>query len=294
MKDTDYVGTEIYSRFNNSPSLNKKALLERMYIRVLTELCINRFKWVGMPDSVDLRFLEYMLFNRGLVVFYHDNDYARFMALQAAGVGKINMYDNPTKFTVIGNTMINKTLDAKECVPIWANYLRVPDWDIVRVYASQLAEAQRTIEINMISARNPVVLAVDTNERLSLINTFRQLQEGVPVIHGTQSLNPQALQEKMYALNMGVDKDAVLNAQIAKSRIWNECMTMLGIDNANQDKKERMVVAEVGANDGQVLASRAVAMNAREQAAEQINRMYLGLNVSVHWNLDNTATQPEV
>jgi hypothetical protein len=57
-------------------------------------------------------------------------------------------------------------------------------------------------------------------------------------------------------------------------------MGMLGINGANQDKKERLVAAEVGANDEQVQASRNVALNARQFACEQINQLW-GLNVSV-------------
>jgi hypothetical protein len=57
-------------------------------------------------------------------------------------------------------------------------------------------------------------------------------------------------------------------------------MGLLGINNANQDKKERLVAAEVGANDEQVQATRNIALNARQQAAERINKLY-GLSVEV-------------
>lgn len=67
---------------------------------------------------------------------------------------------------------------------------------------------------------------------------------------------------------------------IAKSKLWNECMGLLGINNANQDKKERLVAAEVGANDEQVEATRNIALNARQQACDRINDMF-GLDISV-------------
>ncbi len=65
--------------------------LERMYLRVLQELAVNRFKWVGLPDSVNERFLEYTLMRRGLVVMYFDTDYDEYLALQGAGAGPLNM-----------------------------------------------------------------------------------------------------------------------------------------------------------------------------------------------------------
>lgn len=275
-----------YTRFNNDPATNKKSILEMMYTRVLTELCVNRFHWSGMPDSIDTRFLELMLFNQALSVFYFDGEYERYFALRATGVGKINMYDNPTSFTVVGNQFHGKTLPGNKCVPIWSNYLRIPDIDIVRIYAARLAEIDRTIEIKTLNSRNPVVIAVTKDERLSLQNAFRQVQEGQPVIFGTENFSPTELSDKMQVLNMGQERGDLLDMMTVKARTWNECMTLLGIENANTDKKERMITDEVSANEGQVLASRAVSLNARRIAAQQINDMY-NLSVSVDWNLDS-------
>ena len=77
-----------------------------------------------------------------------------------------------------------------------------------------------------------------------------------------------------------------------RMRLWNDCMTLLGIQNTNSDKRERMVVDEVNANDGQVKAARNVALMVRQEAANQINRMYPGLNVQVDWNEESQVTAP--
>ena len=77
--------------------------------------------------------------------------------------------------------------------------------------------------------------------------------------------------------------------QEAKARVWNECMTMLGIMNVNNEKKERMVVEEASGASGQVLAMRAVALNERMRAAEKISKKY-GLEVTCEWNLDEMSS----
>lgn len=282
-KRNDYVRS-VYDEFRNNPAKNRKAIQERMYLRLFTEIACARFNWVGLPDSIDTRFLELTLFNRALSVFYWDNDFDRYLALRASGTGKINMYDNPTSYTVIGNTMVNKTLKAKDCVPIWANFMRMPDWDIASIYATKIAEIDRTIEIDLLALRHPFILAVDDNQKLSAQNAFRQVQEGQPVIIGTQGLG-ELIESQFKVLDMRLDAQLVPNLQVSKSKIWNEAMTFLGINNANQEKKERLVASEVAANNSQVLMARNVALDARRQACEIINKRY-DLSVDVHWNID--------
>ena len=291
----DYVQEEIYDGHNgrkrmrpgHSPNVSRKQILTRMYERVLTEMAMNRFTWNGMPETIDLRFLEMSLLQKALAVFYYDAEYARYLALRGSGSGITNMYNNPTEFRVYGNSMLNKTLKANECVPIWANYWRSPDWDIITVYSQRLAEADRTIEINMLNSRHPFVFAVDANERLSMQNAFRQIEEGMPVIWGTENLSLSALQDKVSVFNIEGDKDNLVNFMTVKTRIWNEALTLLGIMNVNSEKRERMVVEEASGASGQVMAMRAIALNARQYAADQINEMFK-LDVSVSWNLDET------
>lgn len=280
----DVIRDGMSATMGQSPVYRGVRQYEFIYQRILSELAISRFKWKGLPPSIDERFLELTLHTNGLIVFYFDADYDRFLALRGTGVGKWNMYDNPTRFQVVGNDMVHKQLNAKECVPIWSNYLRHPDVSITDVYAHRLAEADRTIDINLLNERHPWIVSVNKNERLSLQAAFRAVQEGQPVIWGTDNFTPDELAKKLNVFNVGQDREATLNVMTARMRLWNDCMTLLGIENTNTDKRERMIVDEVNANAGQVMAARNVSMIARQEAARQINRLWSGLNVQVEWN----------
>jgi hypothetical protein len=285
----DLVYTEFYAPYlsggnrANNPVNNEQSMLERMYIRMLSELCMNRFEWENLPDEIDPRFLELNLTYRALVVFYQDNDIGKYVTAQGSGAGHTNFMDHPVSFTVIGpgtGAGLSKNLkavgDNPQCVPIWANYLRCPDLDIISIYANKLAKLDRTIEITMDNMRKTKVIAAPENERLSYVNILRQIAEGQEAIFGTNAMDISTVQ----VLDLGVDPLTLPNLMIAKSKLWNECMGLLGINGANQDKKERLVAAEVGANDEQVMATRNIALNARQQACEEINRLF-GLDISV-------------
>lgn len=289
------------SGFMNNPTNNRKAVTQNMYARHLIELCVNRFEWVGLPETVDPRFLELTLMQRALTVFFKDEgskdrgftNTGEFFCLPAAGGGMLNIQDVPTHFQVTAqNGLFNARLSAvgkdRECVPIWANYMRHPEMDKVALFSQKLAEVDRTIEIAEMNLRKTRIVQVPENKRLTYTNLMRQHEEGVPVIYGVESLNAI---ESIESLDISSDAGAVSTLWDAKNQRWNECMTMLGINNANQDKKERLVSAEVGANDEQVQATRNIALNSRQYACEQINEVF-GLNVSVDFKMD-VAPLPE-
>jgi len=272
--------------FGNDTQMNDQQFTEQMYLNTLTELCVNRFKWEGLPDTIDRRFIELTLHNQGLVIFFKETeDYDRYFALKGMAHGQRNMYDNPTRFFAIGNQMIQRELNARECVPIWANSLRVPQKQAIWIYARKLAKIDRTIDITVDNLRYTRLVTGNANQRQSLVNIMRQVDEGKPLVYTTPNFDPASVQ----ALDLAVHPDVLPKLMDARNSLWNQAMGFLGINNANQDKRERLVASEVSANDEQVLAMREAGLNARQYAAEQINKMFPDLDVSVSY--DQTEAQ---
>lgn len=289
MAKKDYVREHIYSPFMGNKSNDNNNIMELIYRRHISSMCMSRFKWEGLPDSVDERYLELTLLQQGLCVFYFDEEYDRFLALRANASGMINMYDNPTSFTVIGNSMVNKTIAGNECVPIWANIYRYPEWDLIIKYAERLSNVEATIDQNIRAMRTPFIISANANDKLTVQNAYKQIVEGQPVIIATDSFGPEDIMNKIQLFTTSLPHGVLSEVHSARSRIMNECLTMLGIMNTNTEKKERMVVEEATGSAGNVLAMRAIYMRQREIACEQINKMY-GLNVSCDWVLDDGAS----
>lgn len=277
--------------FYTSPEAAQQDRIERMYQRILTELAVNRFKWEGFPQEVNVRFLEMCLYYHAISVFVFDKTYNKFFALQGGGNGPVNMLNEPTAFTVVGNQYVGATISAVRetpkhgiAVPIWANYMRVPDLDIVSVYSHKLAIIDRTIEINAKNSRVSKVLIGNEMAQLSLDNIDRQIEEGANAIRVNGSFN---IAESIASLDLGVDPVQIEKLHIVRTRLWNECMGLLGIENANQDKKERLVASEVDANNDQTSMTRYVNLNARRIAIDRIKLAYpsqdfSGLKVSYY------------
>lgn len=293
---TDFVGNAYYAPFlagsrdfYNNPAKNRQELMESMYQRILTELAVNRFEWKGLPDTVNPRWLELNLFYTALCVFYWDTEYNKYLALRATGNGRINMVGNPVSFTMLGPLFRSKTLPASKVVPIWANYLRIPDLDIVTIYAHKLAELDRTIEINSKNARvNRAVLTAE-NTRLTMANITRLIDEGQKDV----TISDRQYVDNLVPIDLAIHPDSYEKMHILRTRLWNECMGLLGINNANQDKKERLVESEVGANDDQIGAMQDVNLNARQYAAEWINKKYnLDVSVNMRRTMLNMSLMP--
>ncbi len=309
-----YLESELFGNrgFNRNPGAQRERNIQRMLEGRLTELAINRFKYDGLPDSVDARFLELILLFNGLAVWYWDKDYDKVLAVRGSGVGAINFYDNPISFNTIGPgnqvlfagnagdtykpkllsayipaSDVDKTDEEKKlkAVGMYPNALRVPEVDIIQIYSTRLATIDRTLEINTKNARKTKYITSNFNSQLTVNNISRMIDEGVEQISVKDGMRPD---EVIGVIDLGITPDAYDKLSVLRARWWNEAMGLLGIDNANQDKKERLVAAEVGANDAQTDSMRFVALNARRQALDYINDIF-GTNISVEFNVEVEA-----
>ena len=296
------------SPFANNPSVQRERLIQRNLERNISELAVNRFKWEGLPDSIDPRFLEVTMLLIGLVIFYWDDEYDKLLAVKASATGYVNFMDWPVAYTIIGpgsrindiagqTTFMPKQLSGfipmadaspedtrKQGVPVWPNYFRQSDLDTIQIYSSRLATTDMTLEINTRNARQNKVVASTTNTQLSMVNLARQMDEGVNVIQPKDA----AMMDAITAIDLGIDAELFDKLAILRTKWWGECMILLGINNANQEKKERLVEAEVGANDEQTASMRYVALQARQQGAAYVNQVF-GTNISVDFNTEVEA-----
>ncbi|MBO7697014.1 MAG: hypothetical protein J6T10_30660 [Methanobrevibacter sp.] len=257
-------------QFWESAKLNNYTF--KQYYNRLTELSISMFDWKNLPDSIDKRFLELVLFGDGMCVFFYD-DVLGYLALRCAIGGQMNVYRIPTKRRAYAVNGYNKNLDESNSVIIFNNLLHINSMLDVEMFAKRLYNLDRAIDVNANAQKTPILIQCDEQQRLTLLNMYMKYDGNEPVIFGDKNLNPNSLKVLQTGAPYVADKLYTL-----KTQIWNEALTYLGISNTNFVKKERLVTDEVMRSQGGTIASRYSRLEARRQACEEINRKF-GLDI---------------
>lgn len=248
------------------------------YYYKLMLIARSLFKWNDLPNNMDERWIEKYLFNSGKCIFYNDPDMG-YMVAGLAQQGGINCYGDPTRVYPVAENYVyrgKKLINNENCYIIRNNDLMLPEFPIVRQYAFKLTNIDRAIDVNIEAQKTPTIVRCSDKQRLSLKNAINQRRDNEPVIWTADNSNITDLISTLELNPPMVFKDL----QIQKHMILNEVFTDFGINNANMDKKERMVANEVEANNEQVKASEDVMLKVREEACKQINRIF-GTNISV-------------
>lgn len=253
------------------------------------ELCLNVFEWENLPPSVDERFLELTLYEMGYCLYFRD-EIIGDLALTCTIGGPLDVYRIPVERRAYAVNGYNKICTAKDSVLIFNNYLRTPTMLTIELFARRLYEIERAIDVNIKAQKTPVAILSTEQQRLTLKNLYMQYDGNEPFIFGDKNLDIDSIK--------AIKTDAPLVAdrlQIIKHSIWNEALTFCGIENSNQDKKERLVADEVASNYGNVEAQRNVMLNARRQAAKQINAMF-GTDIKVKFrsNLETLVNKENI
>lgn len=280
------MGKRKTSQFDQS--LRSNSMAYNLYYLRLMELSISMFEWKNMPDTVDTRYLELMLFQDGQVVFFEDEALGK-LTLQVAGNGKYDIYGIPRKRRAHGNNGYqNSDLNEKNSVIIFNNMLHLNSMLPCIDYAEKLYDLDQSIMINAKAQKTPVLITCPEKKRLTMKNVYMQYDGNQPFIFGTDEFDPKSLQVLKTDAPFVADKLYQL-----KTQVWNEALTYLGISNTNTQKKERMLTDEVIRNMGGTIASRYSRLNARRDACDKINKMF-GLNIECNFREDYREADDEM
>lgn len=235
----------------------------------LSLIATSIFEWEGLDEvGGNSRFLEQTLFKYGRACFVKDKKLG-FLSICANPSDKLNVYNLPTKIEAWSIGYSNQ-FDFDKCVYIMNNEMQMPTLPIIKSFAYRLYEIERTTDINVIAQKTPVLLEGDKGTMLTLKNAYMQFSGNMPFMFGNKNYN---LNEKINCVKTEapyiVDK-----LDEHKARLWAEILTFLGINNANTDKKERLITDEVNSNNQLVAFNLNNFYKTRKKACDEINKMF--------------------
>ena len=258
--------------------INNRTMID--YLDRLRMLATSLFTWDGLDDVAGVgasRFLEQSLYENGRACFVKDDELG-YLALKVNPSDKLNVYMLPTR-VMAWSIGYNKDYDFNDIVYIMNNELQKPTMATLELFAMRLYETERTIDVNLIAQKTPVLIEGDTKTILTLKNVYMQYSGNTPFIFGNKQFD---ISNKLNVLNTNapylIDK-----LDVHKHQIFNEALTILGINNANMDKKERLITDEVQSNDQLINYYLNCFYKTRKKACDEINKKF-GLDIKIKLN----------
>ena len=238
-------------------------------------LALNRYRWENLPNGIESRYIEEMLYDNGECAMFDHPDLG-LCVLRSSSRENLNIYGEPTKLTLSGFNE-HRTVMMGECVRIMNNDLALPTLPNIVYYARRMAEIDDIIMQNLRQQRVPYLFATDENNAFSMKSLYDRIYQGEPAIFIDKEMlkgEPENIMVIPTTAPYLVDK-----LQIQKQEMERELLTFLGINNT-LEKKERLIVDETNSNNQFIKMASDIGFKQRQLACEQINEMF-GLNVRV-------------
>jgi hypothetical protein len=242
------------------------------YLDRLKLLSTSIFSWKNLDEVAGFgaeQFLEKTLYEYGRACFVNDPKLGK-MVLCVNPSDKLNIYKLPTKVQA-WSVGYNKEFKFDDVVYIMNNNLQKPTADTIMLIAYRLYETERTIDVNLVSQKTPVLIQGDTKSILSLKQVYEQYSGNTPFIYGNKQFD---VSNKLSV--MKTDAPYIIDKLTQhKKDLMTEALNFLGIDNFFSDKKERLITAEAEGSEALTNFYLNCFYKTRQEACDLINEKFL-------------------
>ena len=261
---------------------------QRVYVKnldLLLSLAINRFKWIGFPNTCDVRFFETQLHRSGIATLAHAvNMPDVWQTLIANPTSPFNAYGIPTSWRATGYdglTQFEVTPENGElCYYDWS---RSNPWNALEIFARKLTHYERTEDINLSHQHKPRIFIAPQEQKQQLINLLKQTDGFEPAVLGDDKTFANMV-ENVTTIDTGVE---LITEDLARSKqnVLNDALLYLGIPHLAFEKGERMIEDEARANTAPTNIMLLDCLQARREFCEKVNERF-GLSLEVYFNED--------
>lgn len=260
--------------------------LSRFFQRYLLQRAISVFDW-KIPDSWADNYFKYVLYCFGYCAIINTDKFG--VIPQQCGLGGYTVQYQPAD-AIVASPFFKQTIHAridKDCV-----LLRLqPDYggimDIITHYADLMALTTESAATNLLNTKLAYVFAAD---RKAVAESFKKLFDDVASGKPAVVIDKDLLREdgtpSWLLFNQNIGQTYIADKLLIELRKINDMFdTLIGIPNANTDKRERLITDEVQANNFETQALAGGWLKTLQRECRKASDMF-GIELSVDWSKD--------
>lgn len=284
MNDYSYEYINQYNSLISPSTVHvKNTGLARFFKRYLLQEAQAPFKWT-LPDNFEANYFKTVLYVWGYIFIINTAKYG--VIPQHGALGGYTVQYQPA-YGIVTNPLLRS--DRHLIIGEDAALIRLqPDYlglfDLVDFYGDLMALAAETAGVNILNSKLSYVFAADNK---GMAESFKKLYDNIASGEPAQFVDKELFDDmghlKMEMFSQDVGRNFIADKLLDVLRTIR-CMflTQIGIPNANTDKKERLIVDEVNANNFETQANCVQWLEELKKGCKQAREMF-GIQIDVDW-----------
>ena len=255
------------------------------FVRYLTQKAISVFKWT-IPKTWDKAYFLYTLYYKGFVVVLPSDKFG--IIPQHGEVSGLNVFYQPL-YALVTNPLFGSEINGKrlligedcEIVKLTPEYLGIGD--LIAHYAEQLALCVQGAECNLVNSRLAYVFgAKDDKQARAFKKMFQNIITGDPAVFVDKTLYNEDGSPNWQQFANNLKQNYIVGDVLRDmKKIENEFNTLVGIQNTNTDKRERLTDDEVNANNTETMTVSDLWLENLHLSIDKVQALYPDIKISV-------------
>lgn len=262
------------------------------YTRQLVKKLFGVFDITGVPEGWDVNYMKERIFLDGKLCI---TDTAMGVLPLQTGLAGINVFNHPTT-CVIANPVLGsfeRTIDI-DCALVLLQFDYGNVWPMVNRYAALLASCDGSIAVNLINSRVAAIFGAENKkEAESYKLMYDKITRGEPGVFVGDSMAKKLSERLMYnRVKESYVADLIENI---KHQLMDDFLSDIGIENANTDKRERLVTDEIMSNYQEVRSGAEHWLDNINSGFDKANKLF-GLQLAMirrEWARETRKEVPE-